>query len=96
MKEDLLSKLIPPQRMGELFEPERRREHTLSVDAKSYEIITAVSEQTGKSRPKVLAAFIETAYYQYAEQATGEGIDPAKPSSGNHKGARKNKKRKKN
>ena len=84
-----IDRLLPPKKMSHLFENEYIRQHTMNVDAKTFEIITAVSEQTGKSRPRVLAAFVETAYYQYAKQAETQGVNPEKPSTGRHKGARK-------
>ena len=93
MNRDPLDNLIPPSKLGELFAPQRRRTCTLNVDARTHDIITAVSEQTGQSRPKVLAAFVETAYYHYVKEAEDAGVDPIRPATGNHKGARKRKKK---
>lgn len=49
----------------ELMQPKRSREYTLNVDEKTYELVSQVAKETGKSRPKVLAAFVAEAYAVY-------------------------------
>lgn len=85
-----------PDRISALFrEDKKRREFSVSVDADTYDLITRVSKQTGKSRPKVLAAFVKTAYDAYVEAAEDNGVDPEpfgdndKPEKKNGKGRRK-------
>ena len=80
-----------PLKMSGLFEDGNKRQYTLNADAKTYEIISAVSEQTSKSRPQVLAAFVEMAYHHYVKQAESHEIDPTEAASGRHRGARKKK-----
>jgi len=89
MKHNPLEKLMLAHTDGILFRPKRTREHTLSVDERTHKIITDVAEQTGQTRPNVLAAFVDIAFKHYAEQAVKNGIDPHAPAQGNFKGSRK-------
>ena len=59
-------------RIRELMKPKKSREFTLNIDQETYEIVTKVAEETGKSRPKVLAAFIAEAYELY-EKVKNDG-----------------------
>lgn len=76
-----------PKKMAHLFENRKKREYTLNVDIDTYETITRVAQQIGKSRPKVLAAFVESAYHHFLNQAKSEGMkfDPNMPVDDNHK-----------
>jgi len=76
--------------LSELFDNRKKRAYTLNVDEDTYAMITQVAEQTGRSRPKVLAAFVSTAYSMFVEEAQAAGVkfDPSAPLSGNHKGSR--------
>jgi hypothetical protein len=82
--------------LSELFDNRKKRAFTLNVDEDTYSMITRVAEQTGKTRPKVLAAFVKSAYDSFCEEVKAAGIkfNPDAPLSGNHKGSR-NKPRKK-
>jgi hypothetical protein len=78
--------------MTDLFRPIRgsTRAHTLNVNAETYEIITRVAEQLGKSRPQVLSAFVSTAYQKFLREAKEAGIEfnPLAPIEDNHKRGR--------
>lgn len=84
--------------LSDLFENRKKRAFTLNVDEDTYAMITRVAEQMGKSRPKVLAAFVESAYGFFVEEAQAAGVefDPGAPLSGNHKGSRKTTKKRRN
>jgi len=77
--------------LSDLFENRKKRAFTLNVDEDTYSMITRVAEQMGKSRPKVLAAFVASAFNSFVEEAEAAGVDfdPGAPLSGNHKGSRK-------
>lgn len=77
--------------LSDLFNNKEKRAFTLNVDEATYAMITRVAEQTGKSRPKVLAAFVESAYNNFIDEAKAAGVkfDPDAPLSGNHKGNRR-------
>lgn len=77
--------------LSDLFENRKKRVYTLSVDEDTYEMVTRVSDQTKKSRPKILAAFVKLAYDSFCEEAKAAGIrfDPNAPVNRNHKGRRK-------
>ena len=85
--------------LTDLFEKQKRRAYTLSVDEETYEKITRVADHLGISRPKVLTTFVRQAYENFVEEAHKAGLDfdPDEPLSGNHKWHRNNgsKKRKK-
>jgi hypothetical protein len=51
-----------PNSVVDLFiRRENGRAYTLSVDFETYDIISRAAKATGKSKPAVLAAFVETA-----------------------------------
>lgn len=83
--------------LSDLLGTQKKRTATLNVDADTYERITQVAEQTGKSRPRVLAAFVKSAYDAFVEEAqeAGLGFDPDRASTGNYKWTRKKTKKKK-
>lgn len=89
-----LDRLVPKEDADSLFGPPKRKSYTLNVDAQTHQIITAVAEQTGKTRPDVLAAFVEVGFQAYVAQAVEQGIDPYAPPTGNYKGAHKKKRKK--
>jgi hypothetical protein len=43
------------------------------VDQETYNLITKISSDTGKSRPKVLAALVQTGYDEYLRLSNGNG-----------------------
>jgi len=63
------------EKFSELFGNQKRRERTLNVDEDTYLMITRVAAATGKSRPKVIASFVATAYEIFRREAMQEGID---------------------
>lgn len=63
------------EKFSELFENQKRRERTLNVDEDTYLMVTRVAAATGKSRPKVIASFVATAYEIFRREALKEGID---------------------
>lgn len=45
--------------------PRTHRHWTLSVDQDTYDLVKQVSSETGKSCPRVIAAFVEAGYEEY-------------------------------
>lgn len=43
------------------------KQFTVNVDAQTHKVISLVAKETGRSRPKVLAAFVEEAFGRYAK-----------------------------
>jgi len=78
--------------LTDLFRPIRgsTRAHTLNVNAETYEIVTRVAAQLGKSRPQVLSAFVFSAYQRFLREAVDAGIDfdPNLAVQNNHKRGR--------
>jgi len=83
--------------LSELFDNQRKRMYTLSVDEEAYTMITRVAEQLGRSRPKVLTAFVKSAYDTFVSEAKSAGVrfNPDATLTGNHKGSRDNPAKKK-
>ena len=45
--------------------PKTHRHWTLSVDQDTYDLVKLVSAKTGKSCPRIIAAFVEAGYEEY-------------------------------
>lgn len=58
--EALLTSRVPPSKL-----------YTVNVDAETLEIVNRVKEQTGRSRPKIVAAFVKEAYQVYLRKKRG-------------------------
>ena len=68
--------------LGGLLDTQKTRHRTLNVTEDAYAIITEVSKATGKSRPRVLDAFIQIGYDRFVAAAgTGNGKKVAKKAA---------------
>lgn len=60
--------------LDELFEPvKRKRDYTVSVNADTYDIVTKLSQETGKSRPKVIEVLIKAGYDLFEKKRKKNG-----------------------
>jgi len=82
------------KKIDDLFKPRTARGCTLTVQLDTYEIVTKVARETGRSRPAVLEVFVAEAYELYrrkkdatAPRAAVRGVAAA-PKAGDNGGAK--------
>jgi hypothetical protein len=61
-------------RVKELLRPpEKYRYYTLNADQETFQIVRRVAQETGRTCPKVLAAFVEVGYAAYLREKSRDG-----------------------